>query len=399
MSKSYRTTFFACFVAYIIQAMVNNFAPLLFVTFESSYGIPLSQISFLIVFHFGTQLVTDLLAARFADRIGYRRSVLLAHGASVVGLLCLGTLPDLLPDPFVGLMISVFLYAVGGGLIEVVISPLVEACPSRRKSVMMCLLHSFYSWGQLIVAALSTVFFLTVGIEHWQWLTCLWALVPALNGILFFFVPIVEPAKEEQPSKPIASLLKNKVFWLFILLMLCAGASEIAVCQWASAFLETGLGIPKATGDLLGICLFSLFMGMARIVYILLSEKIRLSSYMTVSGLLCCLSYLMISLSPDPTVVCVGCALCGFAVGIMWPGTYSMAAARIPGGGTAMFALLALAGDFGCTSGPALTGLVAEAFGGRLSLGLLVTAIFPFLLVLGNLLLLHSKKSMAHSDP
>lgn len=388
---NYTPTLIASYIAYVVQAVVNNLAPLLFVTFGTTYGIPIAKISLLIGFHFGVQMLTDFFAARYADRIGYRASVVAAHFLAAVGLFGLAVLPNVLPDPFVGILIAAFLYAVGGGLIEVVISPLVEACPTRHKSAAMSLLHSFYSWGQLAMVALSTLFFVTAGIENWRWLAVLWGLLPLANAFLFLFVPIAELGKGTAEVTPPRSFLRTRLFWLFIVLMIAAGAAELTVCQWASAFLEAGLGIDKATGDLVGLCLFSLFMGAARVLYGVVGERVSLSGFMVASGLLCVASYLLISLSSSPIPVLIGCALCGFSVGIMWPGTYSMAAGRLSGG-TAMFALLAVAGDLGCTLGPSLAGWIADACGGDLARGILFGTVFPALLVIGNLILLRGKK-------
>ena len=397
--KTYLPTFCTCYVAYVIQAVVNNLAPLLFVTFVSEYGLQLTQISLLIAFHFGVQLLTDLAAVRFVDRIGYRASALLSHGLAAAGLLGLGILPDLLPDPFSGILLAVFLYATGGGLIEVIVSPMVEARPTRRKAAAMSLLHSFYSWGQLAAVGLSTLYFAVAGLAAWRMLTLLWAVLPLLNGMAFLFVRIASPAPEASGAGEVRRLFGNRYFYLFLLLILCAGAAELTVCQWASAFLETGLGIPKATGDLLGVCLFSVFMGLSRVLYGLFSERLPLRNFLILSGILCVVSYLMLSLSANPYVVCGGCALCGFSVGIMWPGTYSMAARHLSGG-TAMFAMLALSGDLGCVLGPALAGFAADAAGGRLSVGILVGLIFPLFLAVGYFLpaLRGEKKTVPDQD-
>ena len=390
----YRLTFLACYLAYIVQAMVNNFAPLLFVTFHTTYSIPLDQIALLISINFGTQLVMDLVSAWVVDRIGYRCASLIAHFTAAVGIAGLGIFPSVFPTPFVGLVCASMLYAIGGGVIEVVVSPMVEACPSPRKAATMSMLHSFYSWGQLVAVLLSSLFFAVFGIANWRILAFIWAALPLLNGIFFLFVPIVEPGADPEKEKtPIRSLLRTRLFWVFVLLMVCSGAAELSVCQWASAFLETTIGLDKAVGDLAGICLFSVLMGTSRMIYGFFSEKLPLFRFMLVSGLLCVLAYVAVSFSPSPVVVLIGLALCGFSVGIMWPGTYSIAAKEIPGGGTAMFALLALAGDLGCTSGPSLVGLVANAHGGNLSVGLAVTMAFPTLFCIGMLLLSRHRKS------
>ena len=255
MKDKYQKTVYACFVGYIVQAIVNNFVPLLFLTFEKSYHIPLSQITMLITFNFGIQLLIDLLSAKFVDRIGYRISIVLAHVFSAAGLICLVILPDLLPNAFAGLFISVVIYAVGGGLIEVLISPIVESCPSDNKEKAMSLLHSFYCWGHVAVVLLSTIFFRIFGIENWKIMALIWAIVPIVNGITFTKVPIATLIEEGETGMTIRELCRNKTFWILMLMMLCAGASEQGVSQWASTFAEQGLGVTKTIGDPCTICI------------------------------------------------------------------------------------------------------------------------------------------------
>ena len=386
MNPNYKRTTYACFIGYIVQAIVNNFVPLLFVTFQSSYGIPLSEITLLITVNFLIQLLIDMLSAGFIDRIGYRASVLLAHICSAVGLVSLTVLPELLPDAYVGILISVMIYAVGGGLIEVLISPIIEACPSENKEKAMSLLHSFYCWGHVGVVLLSTVFFALFGIENWRYLTLLWALIPVLNIILFAGAPICSLTDDGTGGCGISALFRMPVFWLLMLLMLCSGASEQAVSQWASTFAEKGLGVSKTVGDLAGPMLFSVLMGVSRVIYGKFGDKIDLDGMMIFSGILCMASYLLIALSSSAVLGLVGVALCGFSVGILWPGVYSMAGELCPTGGTAMFAFLALAGDVGSSGGPALVGCVAGSNGNDLSLGMMFSAVFPIMLIVFALL-------------
>lgn len=383
IALTYRHTIFACFVGYIVQAIVNNFAPLLFLTFRESYGISLSKITLLVSFNFIVQLTVDLLSAFFVDKIGYRAAAVLAHGCCAAGFIALAALPELFPDPFVGLLIAVLIYAVGGGLIEVLVSPIVEACPSDNKQTAMSLLHSFYCWGQVGVILLSTLFFHAFGIGNWRILAVIWAIVPLANLILFLRVPIGELLPEGEKSAGFGGLFKSGTFWIMLLLMLCAGASEMAVSQWASAFAEMGLGITKTLGDLAGPMMFALLMGITRAFYGKYGARIRLERFMTVCGILCTGGYLLAALSPVPLLSLVGCGLCGISVGIMWPGTFSLASAGIRGGGTLLFALLALAGDLGCTIGPSVVGNIAEQSGGDLGSGLLFGMLFPLLLTVG----------------
>lgn len=383
MKADYKKTVNACFIGYIVQAVVNNFVPLLFLTFQSQYGIPLSKITFLITFNFSIQLVIDLLAAKFVDKIGYRASALLAHASAALGLCMLAFLPELTKEPFIGILISVVIYAVGGGLLEVIVSPIVEACPTDNKEAAMSLLHSFYCWGHVGVVLLSTLFFRFVGIGHWKILACLWALVPLLNMLAFFKVPIAPIIEEGVQGLSFKELLKNKVFWLLMLLMLCAGSCEQAVSQWASAFAEAGLGISKTAGDLAGPMFFAIMMGLSRAFYGKYGDKMDLVRFMKISGVLCLCSYLLISLSPVPVPSLIGCGLCGLSVGILWPGTFSLGSAGIKGGGTMMFAFFALAGDVGCSVGPTYVGTITSLSDGNMKQGILLACVFPILLLAG----------------
>lgn len=393
MEKGYQKTIYACFIGYIVQAIVNNFVPLLFVTFHDSYGIPLSKITLLVTFNFGLQLLVDLLSVGFVDRIGYRASMLLAHGLSAVGLFLLPVLPELFADPFAGLLIAILIYAVGGGLLEVLISPVVESCPTDNKEKAMSLLHSFYCWGQVGVVLVSTLFFAVFGIQNWKLLAMLWAVIPVLNGLFFIGVPIALLIEDGETGMKLGELLKNGLFWILFLMMLSAGASEQAVSQWASALAERGLGISKTLGDLAGPMTFGILMGISRAFYGKYGDKIRLERFMGASALLCIASYLLIALVPVPALGLVGCALCGLSVGIMWPGTFSMAAASMRHGGTALFALLALAGDLGCSSGPTLAGFVSGVYGDNLRRGILAAVIFPIALLV-SLLLIKRRRSV-----
>lgn len=341
MQQKYQKTIYACFVGYIVQAIVNNFVPLLFLTFEKSYHIPLSQITMLITINFGIQLLVDLLSAGFVDRIGYRVSVVLAHVFAAVGLVGLVLLPEIMPNAFAGLLVAVFIYALGGGLIEVLISPIVESCPTDNKEKAMSLLHSFYCWGHVGVVLLSTIFFGIFGIANWKILACIWALIPVINAFVFAKAPIAPLIEEGESGMTMLDLCKSKVFWVMMLMMLCAGASEQAVSQWASTFAEKGLGVTKTIGDLAGPMTFAILMGSSRAFYGKFGHKIDLDRFMLGSSVLCIFSYLLIAASPIPFLSLVGCGICGLSVGIMWPGTFSKASVALKNGGTAMFALLA----------------------------------------------------------
>lgn len=380
MKKNYQTTIYACFTGYVVQAVINNFVPLLFLTFQKTYGIPLSQITMLVTINFGVQLLVDLLSAGFVDKIGYRRAILLAHICCGAGLIGLTFLPEMIGG-FWGLFFAVVVYAVGGGLIEVLISPIMEACPTDNKEKAMSLLHSFYCWGHVAVVLISTLFFSLAGIQNWKILALCWAVIPIANMLVFSKAPIADLNEKGEVGLTIGQLCRRKLFWILMLMMTCAGASEQAVSQWASTFAEKGLGVTKTVGDLAGPMAFAVLMGASRAYYGKYGDKINLDSFMEGSALLCAASYLVIALVPSPVLGLLGCAICGLSVGIMWPGTFSKAAASLRGGGTAMFALLALAGDLGCLGGPTLSGMVSSRMGDNLKVGILAAIVFPVLLL------------------
>ena len=387
--KNYKKTLVACYLGFVTQAITANFTPLLFLTFKNTYGIGFEKIALIPMVFYFTQLLIDFAAAKFVDKIGYRVCVVSSQVLSAAGLVLMAVLPELLPVPFAGILIAVVLYAIGSGLVEVLVSPIVEACPFENKGGMMSLLHSFYCWGAVAVILGSTLFFTVFGIENWKILTVLWAIIPFWNAFNFMFCPIERLVEEDQRMRT-SHLLKLPLFWLLILLMICAGASEASMAQWASAFTESAMGVSKTVGDLAGPCLFAVFMGISRIVYGKLSEKLDLTKTMLACGGVCVLCYLTASLSAMPIIGLAGCALCGVSVGIMWPGTISISSQKCPRGGTAMFAFLALAGDLGATVSPSLVGGISNMAGGNLKAGLFAATAFPLLLIFG-LIILHRK--------
>lgn len=381
MKQDYQKTMYACFIGYIVQAVVNSFVPLLFVTFQNTYHIPLSQITLLITINFVVQLCVDLLSAGFVDKIGYRASMILAHICAAAGIGLLTVLPEILPNAFAGILLAVVMYAIGGGLLEVLVSPIIEACPTDNKEAAMSLLHSFYCWGCTGVVLVSTIFFALFGTAHWKVLAWLWMLLPIGNMILFTQVPIYSLHEEGEKGMTMGELFREKIFWMLMVMMVCAGASEQAVSQWASTFAELGLGISKTLGDLVGPMAFSILMGTARLIYGKYGDRMDLDRFMKLSTLLCIASYLLIAFVPVPAVELVGCAVCGFSVGIMWPGTFSKASASLKRGGTVLFAFLALAGDLGCSGGPTVVGFISSAFGNNLRIGIGAAILFPVLLL------------------
>ncbi len=395
IQKNYKKTLTACYLGFVTQSISANFAPLLFLTFKSTYGITLDKIAVIPSVFYLTQLFVDLAATKFADKTGYRSCVVASQLLSAAGLALMAFLPDILYNPFIGIIIAVVLYAIGSGLIEVLVSPVVEACPFENKDGVMSLLHSFYCWGAVAVISGSTLFFALFGIENWKILTLLWALVPLYNTVNFISCPI-ERLSEDGSSMGVSGLFKAPIFWLMIILMVCSGASEAAMAQWASAFTESALGISKTVGDIAGPCMFAVFMGISRVLYGKFSEKLDLTRVMFICGIMCVCCYLLASLSIQPIYALAGCALCGFAVGIMWPGSISISSQNCPKGGTAMFAFLALAGDMGATVSPAVVGAVSEMAGGNLKTGLLAGTVFPAMLVVA-LIVLNRAKNMLES--
>lgn len=378
---NYQKTKRACYLGFITQAISANFAPLLFLKFHNDYHISLGNIALISIFFFFTQLVVDLFCAKFVDKIGYRICIVASQICASIGLVGLAFLPDMLPNPFMGIIGSVITYAIGSGLIEVLCSPIVEACPFENKEATMSLLHSFYCWGSVGTILITSEFFLLFGMEHWKWIAVIWALIPAINVYNFATCPI-EYLVDEGNDMGIRQLFYKPMFWVAICLMICSGASELAMAQWASAYTESALGLSKTLGDLAGPCMFAVTMGISRVIFGKYGERMNLMKYMVGSGFLCVICYLLASLSTNPIVGLIGCIVCGFSVGIMWPGTISISSKKFPMGGTTMFALLAMAGDLGGSIGPGIVGHITQMAGDDIRVGMRMGLIFPVILLL-----------------
>ena len=407
-TQNFKSTVFACYRGYITQGIVNNLSPLFFVLFQNKFGISYSLISALILCNFVTQVITDMLSVKYVDRIGYRKSAVIAHALAFLGLVMQGTLPNVLPAPYVGLVLATIVNGVGGGLIEVIISPIVDSCPGDAKASAMSLLHSFYCWGQVGVVLITTLLLRLIGENLWFIIPILWSLLPLYNLFRFLKVPLMPTVPEEEKT-PLKTLFTSKIFLVALLLMLCAGASELAMSQWSSLFAERALGVTKVIGDLLGPCLFAVFMGIGRTIYGVWGEKIHLTGAMVFCAALCILCYLGTALFENPWLSLLSCALCGFSVSLMWPGTFSLTSAAYPKGGTAMFGILAVLGDVGCSVGPALMGAVSGAVSGNANIaaafpnltadqlglksGMLFSAVFPAFILIGVLLLTRFHKA------
>ncbi len=395
MKMSYKTTYYAACTGFGVQAIVINLSPLLFLTFQKQFDISFAQIGMLVTCNFVIQMLIDMSSALFVDKIGYRKAAILSQLSAAIGLAGLGVFPEITPNAYMGIIVATVFLGIGGGLMEVVGNPIVESLPINIRSADLSFMHSFYSWGLVAVVLLSTVFFSVFGIENWKILTALWAIVPVVNAIVFSKTPIVSP-KPEDEKLSFTGLFKTKVFWVLLVLMVCAGVSEQAISQWASLFAEAGLGVSKSMGDILGPCLFAVLMGISRVYYAKANHGMNLRKFIMYSACLCVISYVIVVFSPFPVVSLLGCGLCGLSVGIMWPGVVALAAKYCPKGGTAMYSMLALFGDIGCSLGPTMVGLVAGVSDGvtnmaiftsgnadeiALKIGILSTIVFPIAMV------------------
>lgn len=407
----YKKTLYACYLGFITQAINNNLAPLFFVVFHEKFGLSFEMLGRLVVLNFGTQILADVLAVKYVDRIGYRAAAFIAHALCGLGLISLGVLPLIMSNTFAALTISVVIAAVGGGIIEVIVSPMTESLPTPEKAATMSLLHSFYCWGQMGVVILTTICVWIFGAEIWYLIPIVWSLIPLYTAIKFLRVPIYSLVPKGQELS-IMELLRSPLFGTALLLMLAAGASEHTMTQWSSLFAEVGLGVPKLVGDLVGPALFAFFMGVGRTVYGVWGKRMNLRKVLLGGSVLCILCYATAVFSNIPLLALLGAAVCGLSVSLMWPGTYSLTSVRFPRGGTAMFGILAIFGDIGASVGPWLAGLVSDvsqrtSFVQNLSqaqglgleqvglrIGLLMGIIFPVLMIVGLKLLPSETSSM-----
>lgn len=380
MKLTYKHTQLACYLGYVSQAITTTFLPLLFIRLSGEFGFSLSKLTVIITITFCSEVFIDAFCPKLISKIGYRASMVFANICSFVGTAGYAVLPFLTKDPYTGFVICAVINAVGSGFDEVLVSPIVEACPTANKARAMALLHSFYCWGCAAVVIFSTLFFRFAGIENWRVLAVIWGLIPLSNIFLFCFVPI-RTLEEEKGESRFGEMLKNPMFWLMCAVMICAGASELSMSQWASAFAEAGLGVSKVYGDLLGPCAFAVLMGVSRVIFSRIDDKTDISKILIVCAVLCIGAYLLSSLSASPVIALMGCCLCGFAVAPMWPGAFSMASKDIPNASTAMFAAFALAGDIGCTTGPTAVGFISSAGGNDISRGLIYSVVFPAVMI------------------
>ncbi len=380
MKLTFKHTQLACYLAYISQAITTTFLPLLFVRLSTEFGFSLTKLTVLITITFFTEIFIDAFCPVFIKKIGYRNGMIFANICAVIGTAGLAVFPFIFKNPYIGFVLCDIFYAVGGGFDEVLVSPIVEACPTKNKARAMALLHSFYCWGCAAIVLFSTIFFRFAGMDNWRLLAVLWAIIPLFNIFLFMFVPI-RTLEEEKGSGKFSDMLKNPLFWLMLIIMICAGASELSMSQWASAFAETGLQVSKTIGDLLGPCAFAVLMGLSRVIYSRIDDKTDITKILIVGAIVCIGAYLLAALSGNAIVSLIGCALCGIAVAPMWPGAFSIASKEIPKASTTMFASFALAGDLGCTVGPSIVGFVSGS-NDNIAKGLLSSVIFPAAMII-----------------
>lgn len=393
---TYKDTLRTCYFAYITQAIIVNLPPTLFIVFRERFGFSYAQLSFLILLNFATQIAVDVISIKLTKILGYRKYIRIAHIAAAAGLVLMGILPEIagsgIPS-YIAVLFCTVLYSAGSGIIEVLVSPIVEAIPGDAKASAMSLLHGFYSWGQVLVVMLTTLILALIGHDLWFILPILWAIIPAVNIYRFSVVPIAELEDNVEEGIPLGKLFAKRLFICILLMMICSGAAEQSMSQWASLFAERGLGVTKTVGDLLGPCLFAVFMGIGRTAYGLFGQKINPAKAIWLLSFGCIGCYAVTVFSSDAVLGLAACALCGFAVSLMWPGMLSVASATYPGGGTPMFSILAMGGDIGCSFGPWLTGMVSDsvikysslgekAESAGLHYGLLAAMIFPVLMAI-----------------
>lgn len=388
LERKYIPTKLAGYVGFVVQAIVNNFLPILFIVFQDIYGLGYEKLGRLIVFNFAVQMFIDFITPKIIHKIGYRRAAFLCQFTACLGLCLMSLLPRIMPSPYTAMFIAIAVYATGSGLMEVILSPMIEMLPTGNKSGNMAVLHSFYCWGQTVVVPLTTLMVFAFGYENWSYIPLVWAIVPFINMLAFLRVPIVEPGREVKQSTLI-ELLKTPSFIIYMLMMFCGGASEIAMSQWASLFVEQALGVSKAIGDIVGPCLFALFMALGRVIYAKFSKKVSFTRLLIWLNILCFVCYVMVGISKIAALSLVFCALCGFSVSISWPGIYSAGARTFKTGGAVMFSAFAMCGDTGCALGPGLVGLVAEYT--NLNMGFIAAAVFPFIMVICSIIILKNR--------
>lgn len=392
-NTSYNGAMGACYLGYVVLAIIINLTPILFMPLQKIYHISFSQLGGLIFVNFCVQVVSDLAFGKPADRYGVRIFAILAQVCTILGLVIFAFAADLFADVFVGLVIGTVLFSIGGGLLELLLNPIAASIPiNARKSAAMNLLHSFYSWGQIFVIIVTTLLVHFWGDYIWKWIALIWTIVPILTLILFSKVKLPPIVREGKVRTPLREIVKSKYFLLIILALVMGAASEHVMGEWSSTFLERAAKLPKIIGDVAGVCLFAAMMGIGRVIYYKTGGK-HLHQIITIGAILACASYIIIALSHEPLMALASCALCGLSVSIMWPGCIVLAHERFPDAGTTMYSLLGASGDIGAAFAPWLVGIVTDVVAVQhgadigLKAGMLVVAVFPAIMVVAMLLL------------
>lgn len=385
MRSKFLGTKLACYVGYVVQAVINNFLPILFIALQDVYGLGYERLARLIIFNFASQIAVDFSAPKIVALFGYRKSAALSQAMAALGLVSMGILPRIMSNTYLAIIISIIIYAIGSGMMEVIISPIIEMLPTKNKSGNMAFLHSFYCWGQAFTIIVTTLLVTVFGYKGWANIPLIWAVIPFLNTFSFFKVPVIEP-KGEEKGDSFKSLASSKRFIIYMVMMFCGGACEIAMAEWASLFAQQALGISKVIGDLAGPCAFALFMGTGRVLYGWISKKVDFRKTVIVMSLLCFICYLTVAFCKIPAFSLIACAACGFSVSLFWPGVLSEGAKDFKRGGSVMYGVFALCGDTGCSAGPWIIGIIADRLG--LNFGFSVAAIFPVIMIIATVLLI-----------
>ena len=356
--QSYKSTIAACYIGSFVQAIIVNTTPILFIPLREQFGLTFQQMGLLVLINFISQVGCDILFSNAIDKYGFRRFVVAAHGLAVVGLVLFAASPLLFDRPFAGFVTATIIFSGSGGLLELLLSPIVNAIPTDEKAGAMSVLHSFYSWGQAAVILLTTVLLFVFGRAWWQWIILIWTLVPLFNFFFLMRVPFAPNVPEEQ-RQGMDKILLKPFFIAALATILCGAAAELCISQWASAYLEEAMRLPKVVGDVGGVCLFAVMMGVGRLFYGMYGKKINVSLMMLIGTVGAAACYITVALSGTAVLSLLACGLCGLCVSLLWPGTLVVASEHYPLAGAWMFAILA-AGDIGASAGPWLMGVVAE---------------------------------------
>ena len=376
MTQNYKITKYTCYLFYVLQGTLLNLTPLLFVPLMEQYGLSYMKLGALASVNFATQLIVDIVLSKLTDKHRYRISLRLSASAAFIGYMIFAWAPGRLGDPYTWLLIGTVVYSIGAGLMEITISPLIHALPDKAKGKSMAILHSFYAWGVVLTVIVSTSVLAIIGRDKWNFIVTGWLIVPVIGFILSCIMPVPKPESgENERTAGSFRILIKPAFILFLAMIFFGSCAEAVMTQWSSAFLERAVGLDKLIGDIAGMSMFALMLGLCRMASAALDKKISLSTYMMLGTIGAVICYIIVSVSNVAAVSLIFCALTGFMVGMLWPGTLVLAADAFPKAGAWLFAYLAVAGDLGGVFGPWITGAIADRSG--LNAGLGAAAIFP----------------------